>query len=121
MSTKGHSVRQLQNIFNCGKTQVYDTLKNQNRIKEEWLNGNGKMIKAMKHNDNEIINNEIWEFRNFSVLLNKAENCLKRNFLLVPCDSALDSFHCTLKTGFSDCVNRKLDSTNHTYLSTVVT
>ncbi|XP_050059747.1 tigger transposable element-derived protein 6-like [Aphis gossypii] len=37
MSTKGHSVRQLQNIFNCGKTQVYDTLKNQNRIKEEWL------------------------------------------------------------------------------------
>ncbi|XP_008179833.1 tigger transposable element-derived protein 6-like [Acyrthosiphon pisum] len=59
MSTKGHSVRQLQNIFNCGKTQVYDTLKNQNRIKEEWLKGNGKMIKAMKHNDNEIINNEI--------------------------------------------------------------
>uniref|UniRef100_A0A2S2PSY6 Tigger transposable element-derived protein 6 n=1 Tax=Schizaphis graminum TaxID=13262 RepID=A0A2S2PSY6_SCHGA len=62
MSTKGHSVRQLQNIFNCGKTQVYDTLKNQNRIKEEWLKGNGKMIKSMKHNDNEIINNEIWDW-----------------------------------------------------------
>jgi hypothetical protein len=40
MSTKGHSVRQLQNIFNCGKTQVYDTLENQNRIKKEWLKGN---------------------------------------------------------------------------------
>jgi hypothetical protein len=40
ISTKGHSVRQLQNIFNCGKTQVYDTLKNQNSIKEEWLKGN---------------------------------------------------------------------------------
>ncbi|XP_060880691.1 tigger transposable element-derived protein 6-like [Metopolophium dirhodum] len=62
MSTKGHSVKQLQNIFNCGKTQVYDTLKNQNRIKEEWLKGNGKMIKSMKHNANEISNNEIWDW-----------------------------------------------------------
>jgi len=41
MSKKGHSVKQLQNLFKCGKksSNVYDTLKNQNKIKQEWLKG----------------------------------------------------------------------------------
>lgn len=33
MNKKGHSVKQLQKLFKCGKIQVYDTLKNQNKIK----------------------------------------------------------------------------------------
>lgn len=39
ISEKGHSVKYLQNIFNCGKTQVYNALKNKNKIKEEWIKG----------------------------------------------------------------------------------
>lgn len=39
LSKKEHSVKQLQKLFKCRKNQVYDTLKNQNKIKQEWLKG----------------------------------------------------------------------------------
>lgn len=39
MSENGSSVKHLQNLFNCGKTQVYNALKNKNKIKEDWIKG----------------------------------------------------------------------------------
>jgi predicted DNA-binding protein YlxM (UPF0122 family) len=37
------SVREMMMQFKCGKMQVYNTLKQKDKIMNEWLQGNGRM------------------------------------------------------------------------------
>jgi hypothetical protein len=43
-------------LFKCGKTQVYSTLKQKDKIMKEWLQGNGRMKRKAKVTGNEEIN-----------------------------------------------------------------
>jgi Mor family transcriptional regulator len=36
-SEKGNSAKSLMNTFKCGKTQIYNIIKNNIKIREEWL------------------------------------------------------------------------------------
>jgi hypothetical protein len=42
--------------FKCGITQVYNTLKQKDKITNEWLQGNGQMKRRAKVTVNEEIN-----------------------------------------------------------------
>jgi hypothetical protein len=44
--------------FKCGKTQVYNTLKQKDKIMNEWLQGNGRMKRRAKVTGNEVV----WEW-----------------------------------------------------------
>jgi hypothetical protein len=55
------SVRDTMMQFKCGKTQVYNTLKQKNKIMKEWLQGNGRMKRKAKVTGNEEINEVVWE------------------------------------------------------------
>jgi hypothetical protein len=37
------SVWKMMKLFRCGETQVYNTLKQEDKIMNEWLQGNGQM------------------------------------------------------------------------------
>ncbi|CAI6344981.1 unnamed protein product [Macrosiphum euphorbiae] len=56
------TVKQICELFKCGKSQVYNILKQKNEIKEQWMNGNGRMKRKPKSNANEEINNLTWEW-----------------------------------------------------------
>jgi hypothetical protein len=45
--------------FKCGKMQVYNTLKQKDKILKEWLQGNGRMKRKGKVTGNEEEINEI--------------------------------------------------------------
>jgi len=36
---KGNSVKSLMNTFKCGKTQIYNIIKNKIKIRAKWLKG----------------------------------------------------------------------------------
>ncbi len=55
-------VKSLVKQFNCGKTVIYDTLKNKEKILDEWLTGNGAMKRKLKITGNEEINKLVWEW-----------------------------------------------------------
>lgn len=42
--------------FKCWKTQIYDTVKNKNKIVEVYLEGNDQMKRKTKKTSNEEIN-----------------------------------------------------------------
>jgi hypothetical protein len=50
------SVREMMMRIKCGKTQVYNTLKQKDKIMNEWLQGNGHMQRKTKVTGNEEIN-----------------------------------------------------------------
>jgi predicted DNA-binding protein YlxM (UPF0122 family) len=56
------SVREIMKRFKCGKTQVYNTLKQKDKIMNEWLQGNGRMKRKAKVTGNEEINEVVWEW-----------------------------------------------------------
>lgn len=56
------TVREIMLRFKCGKTQIYDTLKNKDKIREEWMKGNGQMKRKAKKTGNEEINGIVWEW-----------------------------------------------------------
>jgi hypothetical protein len=56
------SVREIMMRFKCGKTQVYNTLKQKDKLKNEWLQGNGRMKRKSKVTGNEEINELVWEW-----------------------------------------------------------
>ena len=60
---KKRSVREIMLQFSCGKTQIYETLKNKERIMSEWLGGsNGEMKRKQKATGYEKINEVLWEW-----------------------------------------------------------
>lgn len=57
------SPKQLVLRFKCGKTQVYEILKNKDKIKEEWMRGsNGDVKRKPKENSNEDINSTLLQW-----------------------------------------------------------
>jgi hypothetical protein len=42
------SVREIMMWFKCGKTQVYNTLKQKDKIMNGWLQGTGRMKRRAK-------------------------------------------------------------------------
>jgi hypothetical protein len=52
----GLSVREITMRFECGKTQVYKTFKQKDKIMNEWLQGNGRMKRNVKVTDIEEMN-----------------------------------------------------------------
>ena len=50
------SVREIMMQFKCGKTQIYNMLKQKDKIMNEWLQGNGRMKRKAKITGNEEIN-----------------------------------------------------------------
>ena len=55
-------VKALVEQFKCGKTVIYDTLKNKKEIMDEWITGNGAMKRKLKITGNEEINKLVWEW-----------------------------------------------------------
>jgi transposase len=55
------SVQEIMKQFKCGKTQVYNTLKQKDKTMNEWLQGNGRMKRKAKVTSNEEINEVVWE------------------------------------------------------------
>jgi hypothetical protein len=49
------SVREIMMRFKCGKTQVYNTLKQKDNIMNDWLQGNGRIKRKAKITSNEEI------------------------------------------------------------------
>jgi hypothetical protein len=49
-------VKEIMMRFKCGQTQVCNTLKQKDKIMNEWLQGNGRMKRKAKVTDNEEIN-----------------------------------------------------------------
>ena len=56
------SPKELTLRFKCGKTQVYSTLQNKERILNEWLTENGNRRRKLKTTGNEKINEVVWEW-----------------------------------------------------------
>jgi predicted DNA-binding protein YlxM (UPF0122 family) len=56
------SVREIMMRFKCGKTQLYNTIKQKNKIMNEWLQGNGRMKRKAKVTGNEEINKVVCEW-----------------------------------------------------------
>jgi hypothetical protein len=56
------SVQEIMMRLKCGKTQVYKTLKQKDKIMNEWLQGNGRMKRKAKVTGNEEINEVVWEW-----------------------------------------------------------
>jgi predicted DNA-binding protein YlxM (UPF0122 family) len=56
------SVREIMMRFKCGKTQVYNTLKQKEKIMNDWLQGNGRMKRKAKITGIEEINKVVWEW-----------------------------------------------------------
>jgi hypothetical protein len=56
------SVREIMMRFKCGKTQVFNTLKQKDKIMNEWLQGNGRMKRKAKVTRNDEINEVVWEW-----------------------------------------------------------
>ncbi|KAF0740487.1 tigger transposable element-derived protein 6-like, partial [Aphis craccivora] len=54
-SEKGNSVK-------CGKTQIYNIIKNKIQIREEWLKGNGKSKRSLMNTVNDEINKAVWNW-----------------------------------------------------------
>jgi hypothetical protein len=50
------SVWELMMRFKCGKTQLHNTLKQKDKIMNEWLQGNGRLKRKAKVTGNEEIN-----------------------------------------------------------------
>jgi transposase len=48
------SVREIMKRFKCGRTQVYNVLKQKNKIMNEWLQGNGRMKRKVKVTRKEV-------------------------------------------------------------------
>lgn len=55
-------VKDLISRFKCGKTQVYDTLKNKDAIWEEWLSGKSNHLRRRRVTGNEDINNAVYDW-----------------------------------------------------------
>jgi hypothetical protein len=51
-------VREIIMRFKCGKTQLYNTLKQKDKIMYKWLQGKGKMKRKAKVTGNEVV----WEW-----------------------------------------------------------
>ena len=56
------SVREIMLRFKCGKTQIYETLKNKDKIRDEWIKGNGQMKRKAKKTGDEEINEIVMEW-----------------------------------------------------------
>ncbi|XP_053555651.1 tigger transposable element-derived protein 4-like [Bombina bombina] len=56
------SVKQCVEKFKCGKTQIYEAIKNKEKIMEEWLAGNGEVKRKAKATGNEDLNKLLWEW-----------------------------------------------------------
>jgi hypothetical protein len=56
------SVWEIKMLFKYGKTQVYNTLKQKDKIMNEWLQGNGRMKRKAKVTGNKEINEVVWEW-----------------------------------------------------------
>lgn len=55
--------KDLMTKFKVGKTQIYDILKNKDKIMDEWLKGtNSRVIRVGKITGNEEINETVWEW-----------------------------------------------------------
>jgi hypothetical protein len=48
--------------FKRGKTQVYNTLKQKNKVVNKWMQGNGRLKRKTKVNGNGEINEAVWEW-----------------------------------------------------------
>jgi hypothetical protein len=55
-------VRDIRMRFKCGKTEIYNTLKQKNKIMNKWLQENGLMKGKAKVTGNEEINEVVWEW-----------------------------------------------------------
>jgi predicted DNA-binding protein YlxM (UPF0122 family) len=56
------SVWEITMRFKCGKTQVYNTLKQKDKIMNEWLQGNSRTKRKAKVTGNDEINKVVWEW-----------------------------------------------------------
>jgi hypothetical protein len=54
-------VREIMMWFKCGKTQVYSTLKQKDKIMNDWLQGNEWLNEEEPKAGNEKINEVVWE------------------------------------------------------------
>jgi predicted DNA-binding protein YlxM (UPF0122 family) len=52
------SVREIMMWFKCSKMQVYNTLRQKDKILNKWLQGNGQMKRRAKVTGNEVV----WEW-----------------------------------------------------------
>jgi hypothetical protein len=48
--------------FKFGKTQIYNTLEQKDKIMNEWLLGNGRMKRKAKVTGNEELSEIVWEW-----------------------------------------------------------
>jgi hypothetical protein len=55
-------VLEIMMWYKCGKTQVYNTLKQKDKIMNKWLQGNGRMKRKAKVTGNEEINEVVCEW-----------------------------------------------------------
>jgi hypothetical protein len=55
------SVWEMLMRFKCDKTQVYNTLKQKDKIMNERLQGNGRMKRKAKVTGNDEISEVVWE------------------------------------------------------------
>jgi hypothetical protein len=55
-------VKEIMIWFKCGKTQVYNTLKQKDKVMNEWLQGNSHIKRKAKVTSNEEINEVVWEW-----------------------------------------------------------
>ncbi len=55
-------VKELVKRFKCGKTQIYDALKNKDHIMKDWVAGNGAKKRKGRVTGNEEINEAVWEW-----------------------------------------------------------
>jgi hypothetical protein len=56
------SVQEIMIWFKCDRTQVYNTLKQKDKLMNEWLQGNGRMKRKAKVTNNEEINEAVWQW-----------------------------------------------------------
>jgi hypothetical protein len=56
------SVQEIMMRFKCGKTQVYNTLKQKDKTMNEWPQGNGRMKRKAKVTGNGEIKEVVWEW-----------------------------------------------------------
>jgi hypothetical protein len=55
-------VQEIMMRFKCGKMQVFNMLKQKDKIMNEWLQGNSRMKRKAKVTGNEEINEVVWEW-----------------------------------------------------------
>ena len=56
------SVKELQEKYKCGKTQIYYIIKRRSEIKEMWRKGTRADLMKKRRCDNEEVNNLVWEW-----------------------------------------------------------